>query len=146
MSYSIGMRAPSGYRDPDLQIDEVKPGYISQAALRRAGTNAETLGCEVTELKEWLRPLAPTDEQVKRFLQDSGAAPPLHLHGMARLAFDDSKLYLNGKRCSLNPDDRAVVENVCRHRRLTRTAYAALSREALAWLIRHGAFELPGNH
>lgn len=146
MSYSIGMRAPSGYRDPDLQIDEVKPGYISQAALRRAGTNAETLGCEVTELKEWLRPLAPTDEEVKRFLQDSGAAPPLHLHGMARLAFDDSKLYLNGKRCSLNPDDRAVVENLCRHRRLTRTAYAALSREALAWLIRHGAFELPGNH
>jgi len=145
MSYSIGMRAPSAYRDPDLQLDEVSPGYISQAALRRAGADAATLGCEVTELKEWLRPLEPTEEEVKHALRTTRAAPLLHLHGMARLAFDDGNLYLNGDQRKLSADDRRVVQDLCRNRRLTRASRSAISRELFAWLIRHGAFELPGN-
>lgn len=144
MSYSIGMRAPSGYRDPDLQLNEVRPGYISQAALRRAGAHAATLGCEVTELKEWLRPLVPTNKELKCFLRDSRGARQLHLHGMARLAFDDNKVYLNGERGTLRLDDRAVIEDLCRNRRLNKQSQAALSRERLRWLIMRGAFELPG--
>ena len=33
ITYSIGMRAPPNFADPDLQCSEVQPGYISHAAI-----------------------------------------------------------------------------------------------------------------
>ena len=81
LTYSIGMRAPrlsdlraenaTGaadpfYADPDLRIEEVRPGYISPTAIERAVSllsgelardeTAMRLGCFVTRNKDWLRP------------------------------------------------------------------------------------------
>lgn len=145
MSYSIGMRAPPGYQDPDMNLEEVRPGYISQAALQRAGKHAKALGCHVTELKEWLRPLAPTDEQVTRSLENSDAHRQLRLHGMARIAYDDNRLYLNGESCHLRLEDRESVEALVSRRRLSKKAFTEVGQELLRWLLMHGAFEIPEN-
>lgn len=143
MTYSIGMRAPPYYADPDLQLAEVRPGYLSPAALRRAGKNAGQLGRSVTELKEWLQPLAPGDDEITALLEGPSVLHKLRLHGMARLAFDDYSLYLNGVSRPLDDRARTCIAALCASRRLDGPLAAALGKRTLRWLLAHGAFELP---
>lgn len=142
ITYSIGMRAPPSYADPDLAVDEIQPGYLSPAALERAGTSARMLGCLVTEPKEWLRPDEPSEDERTALLQSPSTLRKLRLHGMARLAFDDHRLYLNGASRALGNFERQGIAALCRMRRLNASLVAAIDSETLGWLISHGAFEL----
>lgn len=145
ITYSIGMRAPSYYADPDLQLAEVQPGYLSRAALRRAGKHAPRLGCAVTELKQWLQPLAPNPDEITALLETPAVLHKLRLHGMARIAFDDSTLYLNGNSRALQDGGREAIAALCARRRLDDALAAALGKRSLRWLLARGAFEIPEN-
>lgn len=141
MTYSIGMRAPHYYGDPDLELAEVKPGYVSKSALARAGEKAAELGLDATELKEWLRPEPPHARTIDQLLEK-----PFHgfkLHGMTRLAYDDDHVYVNGQRRTINASERELIAGLCERRRLDGAAAVALSTELLAWMATIGAFELP---
>ena len=145
ITYSIGMRAPSFYSDPDLKLAEVQPGYLSPAARRRAGKQASRLGCAATELKQWLQPLAPSPDEIEALLATPSALHKLRLHGMARIAFDDSKLYLNGASQRLKGSDREPIAALCAQRRLDGGLAGALGKRRLRWLLAHGAFGVPEN-
>lgn len=145
ITYSIGMRAPPGYADPDLRLSEVRPGYVSAVALKRAGKRASSLGCLVTEPKDWLRPLAPEEDEIAALLDFPSALNKLRLHGMARLAFDDNNLYLNGARRVLRADEREPIALLCLRRRLSRALASALGMHCIQWLLANGAFEIPEN-
>lgn len=142
ITYSIGMRAPSFYADPDLQLEEVQPGYISPAAHRRAGTEAARLGCTVTESKQWLQPLPPSKDEIAALLNAPSVLQKLRLHGMARLAYDDRMLYLNGLSRPLESGERDSIAALCSRRRLDAALAAALGQRSLRWLLAHGAFEV----
>jgi hypothetical protein len=132
------MRAPSFYADPDLQLTEVRPGYISPNARGRAGIDAARLGCVVTELKPWLRPDSPCERDIAEMLKTPKA---LRLHGMTRIAFDDETVYINGKARPLAEADRGPIAALCRHRALDRAKAARLDRHLMRWLLAQGAFE-----
>ena len=169
ITYSIGMRAPQlselgaalpdspgespFYEDPDLTPAEARPGYISPRAVERAAGLAENrddlrnipeaLGRFVTETKSWLRPEGAAPEELHACLERG-----LHLavHGMARIAWDDCNIYVNGRCRALEPGDAEVVESLCRTRELPcRSAARRSSRELLLWMLETGAFEIPGN-
>jgi hypothetical protein len=142
ITYSIGMRAPPGYADPDLQLTEARPGYISPAALERAGKDASTLGRLVTQPKEWLQPVAPTEEEIIALLDNPSALRKLRLHGMARVAFDGDTLYLNGAERSFEGQERESIASLCCRRRLNGALVSQLGVRCLRWLLSHGAFEL----
>lgn len=164
MTYSIGMRAPrlsdllsslAGtqedpfYTDADLASTESAAGFISAAALRRtrallqeAGNLSDSdlgalLGRYVTRPKGWLQPEgseAPLDP-----------AAALQLHGMARIAWDEERIYVNGASRSLTPPQRELVARLCSDRRLECSEIPeALQnvelRQLLEWLRSHGAF------
>ena len=141
MTCSIGMRAPSFYADPDLRVDEAIPGYISAAAGKRAGDKAGELGLWATETKEWLTPDTLSAADAETLMSDLAASWPLH--GMARLACDDERLYLNGRGTILPATDRDGILELCRRRRLTPALHRALTGGTLRWLLQNGAFELP---
>ncbi len=143
MTYSIGMRAPHYFSDADLELAEVIPGYISEAALRRAGEQTTELGRSVTELKEWLQPEPPDERTLEQLLQKP--SQPLKLHGMARVAYDDKHVYVNGRHREIARKERAVVAELCARRRLNSATLVALSPKLLAWLASNGAFEIPEN-
>ena len=145
ITYSIGMRAPPYYSDPDLELAEVQPGYLSPAALRRAAKRASRLGCDVTELKQWLQPLAPGADEIAALLANPSALRKLRLHGMARLAYDDSQLYLNGASRRFKGSEREPVGALCAQRRLDGALAVSLGKPCLGWLLAHGAFEIPEN-
>ena len=169
ITYSIGMRAPQRsdfggelpdeqednpfYEDPDLLPAEVRPGYIAPQAARRAARLvewpgeiaeiAETLGKLVTTNKAWLRPEGATSAEVDNCLQR-----PLRLavHGMARIAWDDCNVYVNGFCRRLGHGEAPVVEEICRARSVSRQVFKAPSaRQLLGWMLESGAFEIPGN-
>ncbi|NNF41338.1 MAG: cupin domain-containing protein [Woeseiaceae bacterium] len=143
LTYSIGMRAPDAYSDPDLALTEVRPGYISPAANQRAAGQRTPLGCQVTTLKEWLRPEVPAEGDLEALLTQGSRLRGLCLHGMARIAYDDERLYLNGTARPLAERDKAAVEELCRRRHLNSALLAALGRPCLRWLLQQGAFALP---
>ena len=161
LTYSIGMRAPRRselcsdvvadsadpfYTDTDLALDEVRPGYISPAAIERAvillegrlsrEDAARRLGSFVTSNKDWLRP----DGATGSFDGDLG------LHGMARIAWDDDCVYVNGAWRALKEGEHEMVRTLCEDRRiaqsgLERIVAGAGSGALLRWLLRQGAFE-----
>jgi len=139
LTYSIGMRAPDGYADPDLQLAEALPGYISPEALLRAGGSAQTFGASVTELKQWLQPEIPEADEVTQILQQPPASRRLRLHGMTRIAYDEDTLYVNGDSRPLAAADREPVATLCARRRLDRVAQARLGDDCLQWLLAQGA-------
>ncbi|MGI9235546.1 MAG: cupin domain-containing protein [Woeseiaceae bacterium] len=141
LTYSIGMRAPSFYADPDLELSEVRPGYISHAARKRAGAEAAALGRIVTELKHWLQPEAPSERDIGQLLQNSSALPRLRMHGMARIAYDDETLYVNGADRPLKASELGAVASLCTRRKLDRCIMGGLDNASLRWLIAQGAFE-----
>ena len=143
MTYSIGMRAPDWYADPDLDADEAVPGRISQQAIRRAGARADQLGLVATETKEWLEPEPPSGDEIRDLMQAPAALRRLALHGMARLAFDDERIYLNGSACEAAARDRELIGELCKIRRLTARITRAIDPDLLQWLLARGAFETP---
>lgn len=169
MTYSIGMRAPrlsdllsslSGtqedpfYADADLATTESVAGFISAEALQRARALLQQagnlpdselgalLGRYVTRPKGWLRPegsAASFDLQCA-----------LQLHGMARLAWDDARIYVNGASRGLSPAQRELAARICRDRRLECSAIPELLqnvelRQLLEWLQSQGAFVDPAD-
>ena len=141
ITYSIGMRAPAFYADPDLRISEVRPGYISPQARSRTGCHADELGPGVTELKQWLQPDRPEAAAIAEILADRSARRRLRLHGMARIAYDDSTVYVNGAARALEDAERAAVASLCERRRLDRASVVTLGDACLQWLLEQGAFE-----
>ncbi len=141
LTYSIGMRAPAFYKDPDLQLTEVRPGYLSPQARSRAGSRAETLGETVTELKQWLQPDSPDAAEIATILATPSARRRLHLHGMARIAYDDRNVYVNGAARTLVEAERSPVAALCAHRRLNQDTAGRLGIGCLQWLLEQGAFE-----
>ena len=141
MTYSIGMRAPDGYADPDLSSSEAQPGYLSPQALGRAGQHADELGTSVTQTKEWLRPDAPAGDDIRRLLDSPAKLCRLSLHGMARIAFDDSRIYLNGITRSGVESDLKCVRELCARRRMDRRLLNIITPDLFTWLLSNGAFE-----
>lgn len=169
ITYSIGMRAPQlsdlggalpdaqdenpFYEDPDLSAAEARPGYIAPQAISRAAdlltirkeprAIAEALGRYVTETKAWLRPENATEDDVSQCLQHRLRLP---VHGMARIAWDAWNVYVNGGPRTLDSEEAALVEEICRLRKLPGHAFARESTHPLiGWMMKMGAFELPGN-
>ena len=145
LTYSIGMRAPPCYADPDLSPHESRPGYLSPEAKIRAGAGALSLGQFVTELKDWLQPQPPGDQEITALLRTPALLKKLELHGMTRIAYDDENLYVNGAVRSIDTKTVSLIGELCRRRRLSRTLATALEPECLRWLLARGAFELPAD-
>ena len=173
ITYSIGMRAPQlshlsehlpdlescdpFYADPDLDACEARPGYISAAAVDRAmrllsaksgarASIARSLGKFVTQTKQWLTPETPDAADADLALETLAAGGKLEVHGMARIAWDDARLYVNGRDLELPVSSAEVIGEICRSR-LLRGPLSACDdlRESVTWMIRAGAFEIPGN-
>ncbi|MCH8944277.1 MAG: cupin domain-containing protein [Proteobacteria bacterium] len=178
ITYSIGMRAPqisdlmqtlagsiegndAFYADPDLEIAEARPGYLSAAATRRArlllsisDNNSVDLpvilGRFVTQTKEWLTPDGVDELEVDDVIGDIAAAGGLVVHGMARIAFDDRNIYLNGRHLRADPETVSVAARICASRGLQKDDLISMRGsdcgiELLKWLLMHGAFDLNGD-
>ena len=173
MTYSIGMRAPQAaeldpdcsdalagefYRDPGLTPDEACPGYLSTAAIRRAqrllrlpddrrDEAATALGRFATRTKAWLEPETADPDDVGSLLAALDKGLRFDLHGMARIAFDDRRLYVNGSDVRVPADCRDRLREICDSRSLSgRTSAAPEYRALIGWMFAHGAFEIPENH
>ncbi len=172
-TYSIGMRAPQlsdldstlpddtgrnpFYADPDLNPKEAQPGYISAEALARAaelvgvptGDTDElaiSLGRAATQTKDWITPEFASDDEANHVLATAGNRLSLVVHGMARLAFDDRRIFVNGNCRELPEGLRNIVAEICEKRRIK--AGSTLGRaesDLLRWMLKSGAFELTGN-
>lgn len=164
MSCSIGMRAPQlaelagrpvgdrdpFYSDPDLEISESRPGYIAPAAINRLQQllaehrldlpdAEEALGRFATSTKPWLEPDAGFDPAT--------LAGGLVLHGMARLAWSNRRIFANGHSRRLPRDAVPLIEALCRDRTLgDRQRQAWANREETAvlldWLLQKGVFDV----
>jgi len=171
ITYSIGMRAPQQsdlvdglpdeeranpfYTDPDLAIGEALPGYISPAAAKRAthiggassGTLddvAESLGRFVTEPKQWLAPALPSVDEVTEMLNRLKRRASLRVHGMTRIAWDDSRVFVNGQATRRPPGSSAMLREACAERRIRLQQQPGTPLlECIAWLARSGCFEIP---
>ena len=177
ITYSIGMRAPqisdlmqtiagsiegsdAFYADPDLEVAEALPGYLSAAATRRArdllSMSDENsvdlpiiLGRFVTQTKEWLTPDGADEHEVDDVIRGIAAAGKLAVHGMARIAFDDRNIYLNGRHLRASPETVSLVARICASRELQKDVLPSMRGrddgiELLRWLLVHGAFNLSG--
>ncbi len=173
ITYSIGMRAPQlsdldaglpddagqnpFYEDPDLAAVEAHPGYISPEALTRAARLAGTrsgsadelaisLGRAATQTKEWLTPEGASADEAEDILAAAGTGLSLVVHGMARMAFDDYNVFVNGRSRPLPSSLQNLVADLCKTRRLrARMPMPQDQSDLLRWLLESGAFELPGN-
>jgi len=174
ITYSIGMRAPQVsdlantlkrtttiedqfYRDPDLRTDEAKPGYLSKDSVQRAIDSmgltvskhddiAQALGKFATLPKDSLIPDVATAEEiasVSKYLNSGGHLP---VHGMALVAFDDRNLFVNGSSTALPAGGANLVGEICSERSLSHSVRGDDDHsEMLAWMLHHGAFEIPAN-
>ena len=171
ITYSIGMRAPHVtdlggalpdpedeipfYEDPDLDASEARPGYISVDAVARAqrllgdgeqDTVASSLGRYATRTKEWLHPETISRDEATSLLASMDNRVSLSVHGMARLAFDERNVYVNGRVRDLPAGCRNRVAGLCATRHLRSDSRVDGEwAEMLLWLLESGAFELPGN-
>ena len=171
ITYSIGMRAPQlsdlteelpddeqlnpFYADPDLRMVEARPGYISRRSRKRAQALLGTRGCEektvaealgrfATETKDWITPVRPTPEEVHLTVEGSRKGAGLAVHGMARIAFDDYNVYVNGRGRALPAGGVDLFAAICASRRLTgKLPEARDVLDCLTWMAESGAFEIP---
>lgn len=169
MTYSVGMRAPQAgdllgtdagnggafYADPDLAPDEARAGFIGRAAQRRArrllGEQAPAdherlamlLGRAVTQTKSWLRPEAPDPQAIAALMARPDSMRGLSLHAMARLAYDDANVYLNGECLDLGPGDHDALATLCEKRSAGHELLLPGRERLLRWLLANGAFDTP---
>jgi len=172
MTYSIGMRAPQVsdfssalnrsipneddfYGDPELDIGEARPGYISSASAKRVSLLlglstsredevTEALGRFATMAKDWLKPEGANAEETEGMLGVLQNGGRLHVHGMSQIAFDDSKLYVNGSSMVLPHNSAALIEEICADRSLAHSIPTDVGQQnMIRWMLRHGTFEIP---
>jgi len=188
MTYSIGMRAPTlaelkagaarlfdeldgvtakssatgtdvFYEDPDLMTNEAIPGFISGAAIRRAGNTlqknasldeqqvAKILGSVATDPKVWLVPERVSDDKVKNLVNELGQKSKLSVHGMARIAYCEfgatGLVFANGFARQVSPGQLESFRKLCKFRTATRDALCADGHAGLLhWLLTSGVFDL----
>jgi len=174
ITYSIGMRAPEFseladtlnctataehlfYRDPDLKTGEAKPGYLSRDSVQRAIDSmglagnahddiAQALGKFATRPKDSLMPEPPTAKEIAALIDYLNAGGLLLVHGMALVAFDDRNLFVNGSSTALLDGGSRLISEICSERSLSGpVADNGGQAEMIAWMLQHGAFELPVN-
>jgi len=173
MTYSVGMRAPQlsdlvdelpdvegqnpFYLDPDLGVHESQPGHISRESAQRAvrflnapSEDCESVACSlgrfVTETKDWITPETLTREEAQDVLTRLRTNARLVVHGMARIAYDDRNLYVNGRSLPTSADIASLVTEICTRRRISKRAITSISRrKCLEWMLEMGAFEIPEN-
>lgn len=166
LTYSIGMRAPQlsdlveelpddesvnpFYEDPDLSLSEIAPGYISIEAIERALRIAETkltdvaLGQTVTRTKDWLQPESASPQESADMLDLLASGASLNVHGMARVAWDNDHLYVNGATSGLTPESCDLIMQICDSRTLSGVIAPGSPAELIVrWMLQNGAFELP---
>lgn len=171
ITYSIGMRAPqlsdlmseqpdaerfnSFYSDPDLRPEEAVPGYLSPRSLERAlhltgGSDrerertAEALGRFVTQTKDWITPDGASDETAMRIVDTRGKRARLVVHGMARIAWDEQKVYVNGACRARRGLDSARLESLCANRQILAASLAEPKMaDCVVWMLKMGLFEIP---
>ncbi|MDJ0712588.1 MAG: cupin domain-containing protein [Woeseiaceae bacterium] len=169
LTYSIGMRAPQHsdlveelpdaerknpfYEDPDLCMEEARPGYISQAAAHRAlrvvqlpasdhARMARALGRFATETKQWITPETPDEDELAGMDAALEQGKTLKIHGMTRIAWTDDTVFINGACRPLPADSHTFISEVCARRRLRLSGRAPRAwSEMAAWMARLGAFE-----
>jgi 50S ribosomal protein L16 3-hydroxylase len=163
----IGDEDLAFYTDPDLQADEASPGEISARAIKRArhcfpfagkldrASFVRVFGCTVTDPKAWLSPEGIAVDELDE-LGDKPGAPPLAVHGMAKLAWcntdSGSLLFVNGTSIVANRQEAALFRQICNDRELSRAAASELltganpgqSREFFESLLEYGAFDAEG--
>jgi 50S ribosomal protein L16 3-hydroxylase len=171
ITYSIGMRAPQlsdllaglpdterhnpFYADPDLVATESRPGFISPESIDRAlrlvnraeqdreGV-AESLGRYVTQTKAWITPDGASAEEARAIVKAVSQGKKIELHGMARIAWDQRNIYVNGACLPRAGSTSAWLESLCARRALCGPgSLPAESLESLTGLLRKGAFDLP---
>ena len=173
ITYSIGMRAPQlsdlsdqlldnegenpFYTDPGLNTGESVTGYISPASVRRAmhllhaedhefERIAVALGRFVTETKDWITPDPLSEEEVASMLVALRRRARLQVHGMARIAFDDRNLYVNGRCMALPEEARPLVAELCSKRQYRGAARTVEQwQDGVGWMLGLGTFEIPEN-
>ena len=65
------------------------------------------------------------------------------MHGMARLAYDDDRVYANGAAAELGHAERDAIAALCATRRAGRHFARAGLQELSRWLLGRGIFEIP---
>jgi hypothetical protein len=104
----------------------------------------EALGRFATTAKDWLKPEGANAEEAEGMLGVLRNGGRLHVHGMSQIAFDDSKLYVNGSSTVLRRNAAALIEETCVDRSLARSfPDDAGQQDMIRWMLRHGAFEIP---
>lgn len=165
LTYSLGMRAPQlsdlvnelpdqeaanpFYGDRDLDIDEVRPGYISSRARKRADDLAgvalqpTTLGRYVSLTKDWLRPDRASEDDCNVVLAELARGGAFDVHGMARIAWDDGHVYVNGEHRDCQPEMCEFIGAICKNRRLAGPLDVTdQGLKLVRWLVRQGTFDL----
>ena len=171
ITYSIGMRAPqlsdlsrefrdtdandAFYTDKDLAPDEAQPGWISANAIDRAvrllgassndrATVAESLGRYVTATKGWITPEAATTDEAAAMLTGLRQGASLAVHGMARIAYDQRNIYVNGKHMALPDGSDTFVGELCAARKISAPLPSIRKMaEMVTWIAKSGGFEIP---
>lgn len=164
VTYSIGMRAPNRaelfltaerlfpeldfddpspsidpardfYADPQLQLDEALPGYISHQAVDRFRVLklvpscldheqvAMVVGATVTDLKAWLEPDRPEHHSIDAWMESLPANAVVTVHGMARLAWYETSaarlFFVNGTCRQVNALELEFGRQLCAVRQIS---------------------------
>ena len=171
ITYSIGMRAPQlsdlsaelhdideknpFYSDSDLTPREAQPRRISANAvdravrLLRASPNqraevAEALGRYVTATKDWITPEGASTRDAAAILESLSQGSSINVHGMARMAYDEHRIYLNGRQMPLPDRMDTFVSELCATRRIHGPLPGIDGiAEVVAWIAKSGGFALP---
>ena len=171
ITYSIGMRAPQlsdllaglpdterlnpFYADPDLVVTESRPGFISSASVDRAlrlvnqaeqnrDGVAEALGRYVTQTKDWITPDGASTAEATSVVKLISQGAAMDLHGMARIAWDERSIYVNGACLGRGETSSAWLESLCAQRTLNGPgSLPAESVKSLIGMLKKGAFDLP---
>ena len=74
---------------------------------------ARTLGRSQREPKDWLRPDRPAPTKCDSLLRSLQKGGQLDVHGMAKIAFDDRNVYVNGKNTPFRRMFKGLLAHVC---------------------------------
>ena len=147
------------YTDPDLGHADSLPGQISAESIDRCraliGENASvadqrlaiTLGCVATDVKAWLSPVSPPEDEIRRFLLAEEWRHSTPVHGMARLAWwagdPDIFVFANGCYKSVAPRHLNFVQTLCATHQLgEESAQKHTLDKLIEWLLNVGTFDL----
>lgn len=172
ITYSIGMRAPQKsdfasllenefdnedvfYGDPNLGLAEARPGFISEATAARVCSQfnvpekmrehaSELMGVFATLPKEWLTPESATVDEADRLISEVKNDGVLRVHGMAKVAYDDRHLYVNGHAYRITSNFTDHAAQICANRVIRREQIDTEGAAAVVhWMLTVGGFEIP---